>query len=61
MRHRFFPPVVGLGPGRISFFCVAATVVVVSEADELGALDGGRDGGGVVGDGDGDGFIILTC
>ena len=55
MRRRLFPSVVGLGAGRISFLRAAA----VSEADELGTLDGGRDGGGVVGDGDG--FIILTC
>jgi len=39
MRRRLFPDVVGLG---ISFFVVAATV----------AVGGGRDGGGVVSDGD---------
>jgi len=45
MRRRLFPAVVGLG---MSFFVVAATV----------AVGGGRDGGGVVGDGDGS--IALT-
>ena len=45
MRRRLFPAVVGLG---ISFFVVTETVTV----------GGGRDGGGVVGDGDG--LISLT-
>ena len=47
MRRRLFPAVVGLS---ISFFVVAATV----------AVGGGRDGGGVVAVGDGDGSITLT-
>ena len=54
MRRRLFPAVVGLGAGRIILFHVAATEAVVSEADELGVLDGGRDGGG-------EGSTILTC
>ena len=54
MKRRLFPAVVGLGAGRIILFRVAATVAVVSEAHGLGAMDGGRDGGG-------EGSTILTC
>jgi hypothetical protein len=59
MRRRLFPAVVGLGAGRVSSFRAAAAVAVVWKADDLGVLDGGRDGGGVVGDDEG--LIILTC
>ena len=59
MKRRLFPAVVGLGAGRVILFRVAAAVAVVSEAHGLGAMDGGRDGGGVVGDGEGS--TILTC
>jgi hypothetical protein len=41
MRRRLFPAVVGLG---LSFFLVVVATV---------AVGGGRDSGGVVGDGDG--------
>jgi hypothetical protein len=51
--------VVGLGAGRISFRAVT-TVAVLSEADEPGAVDGGRDGGGVVGDGEGSTILTRT-
>jgi len=55
MKRRLFPAVVGLGAGRVILFRVAAAVAV----DGLGVLDRGRDGGGVVGDGEGS--TILTC
>jgi len=59
MRRRLFPAVVDLGAGRVSLFRAAAAVAVVWEADDLGLLDEGRDGAGVVGDDEG--LIVLTC